>query len=229
MTSRRQFLQIGVTATAWPLVAQTLEATGVDAASPAVAPVVTPLSAVIYDIRFAESVAFAKRAEALGLTAFAIDADMTRLWFDEIYHRWQRGPAAIAGLTAHGPMFCFAELARDVRMRLVFRAEHRLWGPPSGGPGPTGAGLHLERYASHEITGPVPMVDAALAACRRPASLGATMADVVMRCPMGRNEIVSETARTGKSGPRPEISTTTSPEATEDALYTWLIAPAVRA
>ena len=86
----------------------------------------TPLLGVVYDTRFAESVAFARRSAALGVQVHAINGDMTRLWFDVIYHRWQQQPTALAGLTAHGPMFCFAELARDVGMRVVFRAEHPL-------------------------------------------------------------------------------------------------------
>jgi hypothetical protein len=119
MTSRRHFLQIGITATAWPLVARATHAAGAGA-RPA-----TPLLGVVYDTRFAESVAFARRSAGLGFRTYAIDGDMTRLWYDEVYHHWRRRPTALAGLTAHGPLFCFAELARDVRMRVVFRAEHR--------------------------------------------------------------------------------------------------------
>ena len=145
MTNRREFLQIGVTATAWPLVARAVQAAGLETA-----PQWTPISAVVYDTRFADSVAFAHRSASLGLTTHPIDADMTRLWYDEIYHRWQQGPAAIAGLTAYGPMFCFAELARDVRMRIVFKAEHR-----------TVASAQL----AHGITGPVSMVSDAVGAC----------------------------------------------------------------
>jgi hypothetical protein len=118
VTSRRQFLQIGITATAWPIVARAADAAGVDPRQD------TPLLGVVYDTRFAESVAFARRSAALGLRVHAIDGDMTRLWYDEIYHVWQQRPTALAGLTAHGPLFCFAELARDVGMRVVFRAEH---------------------------------------------------------------------------------------------------------
>lgn len=119
MTGRRQFLQIGLTATAWPFVAQAAQAAGVGSRPG------TPLLGVVYDTRFDESVAFARRSAMLGLRAHAIAGDMTHLWFDEIYHHWRQGPAALAGLTAHGPLFCFAELARDVGMRVVFRAEHR--------------------------------------------------------------------------------------------------------
>jgi hypothetical protein len=196
MTNRREFLQIGASATAWPLVAQTLQATGIEPL-----PDLVPLSLVVYDTRFPESVAFAGRCAALGLRTCAIEADMTRLWYDEIYHRWKEGPQAIAGLTAHGPMFCFAELARDVRMRLVFRAEHQ---------------LGRDGLMSHDVNGPETMVSEAIGGCERPSGLGAAMAGVVTRCPVGRAEITS--ARAGVER-RPTD---------EDALYTWMIAPAVR-
>ena len=197
MTNRREFLQIGVTATAWPMVARAAEAAGI-----APAPQTMPLFAVVYDSRFSDSIAFAKRCADLGFRTHAIDGDMTRFWYDEVYPRWQQGPAAISGLTAHGPMFCFAELARDVRMRVVFRAEHR---PAPGG------GI------AHEFSGPVPMLSQAVGSCQRPASLGGAMANVVARCPSGRIEISSANV-TG-------AGTLTS----EATLYTWVIAPAVRA
>jgi len=198
MASRRQFLQIGVAAGAWPVVAGAAGATGLGLAGPPP----TPILAVVYDARFPESVAFGRRSEALGLRAHAIEGDMTRLWYDEVYHRWQESPAALAGLTAHGPMFCFAELARDVRMRLVFRAEHR----------PT-----VDGGLRHALRGPGPMLIDAVHACRQSAALGAAMADVAARCPSGRAEIVERELAGGQPVPG------------ADALYTWVIAHAVPA
>ena len=195
-TNRREFLQIGASATAWPLVARTMQGTGIEQLSDLVR-----LSLVVYDTRFPESLAFAERCAALGLRTRAIEADMTRLWYDEIYHRWQEGPQPIAGLTAHGPMFCFAELARDVRMRLVFRAEHQ---------------RGRDGLMAHDVNGPETMVSEAIGACERSVGLGAAMAGVVTRCPIGRTEITS--ARAGIER-RPTD---------EDALYTWMIAPATR-
>lgn len=197
-TSRREFLLIGAGATAWPLVAGAAHAAGVDAGVDA-----TRLAAVVYDTRFPDSVAFARRCEALGAETHATDGDMTRLWYDDIHRLWQQGPAAIAGLTAHGPLFCFAELARVVRMRVVFRAEHRA--VASGG--------------THMLTGPMPMVSDALRACRQDASLGPAMADIVVRCPRGRVEMASATVET----------TGVIPTRDDEPLYTWVIAPAVRA
>ena len=137
MTSRRQFLQIGITAAAcplvdWPLAARAAHATSLDSSF------YSRLMGVVYDTRFAESVAFAEHSAARGLMTHAIAGDMTHLWYDVVYHRWKQGPTAkqggtaLAGLTAHGPLFCFGELARDVGMRVVYREEHPPERPETG-------------------------------------------------------------------------------------------------
>jgi hypothetical protein len=79
---------------------------------------------VLYDTRFAASVEFARRAAACGLAVHAMAGDMTSFWYDDLYHRWLQGPAAIAGLTAHGALFCLERLAWEQRMRVVHRVEH---------------------------------------------------------------------------------------------------------
>lgn len=118
MTSRREFLKAGLIASALPVAARAeLAALPAGGAS-------APLYKVLYDTRFAASVAFARRAEALGLAVHAMAGDMTRFWYDDLYYRWRQGPAAIAGLTAHGALFCLERLAWEQRMRVVHRVEH---------------------------------------------------------------------------------------------------------
>jgi hypothetical protein len=41
----------------------------------------------------------------------AIRGDITDLWFHDLDLRWKQGPAPIAGLTTHGPLFCLERLA----------------------------------------------------------------------------------------------------------------------
>ncbi|HET7131015.1 MAG TPA: hypothetical protein VFJ95_02150, partial [Gammaproteobacteria bacterium] len=198
------FLQIGVAASALPLAVQAARASeplgSLDsAAAPAVA-----LYKVVYDVRFAESVAFARRVAAQGVTVHPIEGDMTRFWYDDLYHRWQRGPAAIAGLTAHGAMFCFERLALDQRMRVVFRAEHA--------PAPDGV--------QHRVNAPLGLIhDARQAAAG--GGWAARFADLVTRCPSGRTELGSVAA----CGPANAVAAVAAAE----PLYTWLIAPAQRA
>lgn len=199
MTSRREFLQIGITATAWPFAASALAEV---ASTRIVEPL--PLYRVVVDRRFPEGLAFAERAEALGLQVRSIDGDMTRFWYDELYYRWREGPVAIAGFTAHGPMFCFEQLARDRRMRVVFRAEHAF----------QSAGVE------HSLTGPLSMLQRSLA-LDDSATWPTCMADVLARCPNGRAEI-SRTTAISPTRVRPVALDSGS-------LYSWIIAPAARA
>jgi hypothetical protein len=175
MTSRREFLQIGIAASAWPLATQTARATGFGLGGTASGGVpYLPLYKVVYDTRFAASVAFGRRAASLGAPVHAIQGDMTQLWFDDIYHRWKRSPVAIAGLTAQGPLFCFERLAWDQGLRVVFRAEH-------------GA-------AEHVLSGPENLVGEARDVLAN-SDWAAEMATVVTRCPSGRAEIGSAAVR----------------------------------
>ncbi len=193
MTNRRQLLKIG-------LAASTLSLANRAALGAQVARQddVVPLYKVLSDVRFPASVAFARRAAAHGVPVHAMDGDMTRFWYDDLYHRWRRGPAAIAGLTAHGALFCLEQLAWDQRMRVVFRAEHAA--APGG--------------VIHTIEAP-PM--AARAAARAADELGwaDAMADVVLHCPAERAAMTTTRAATiGRA----------LPPGTAEPLFSWLIA-----
>jgi hypothetical protein len=201
MTSRREFLQIGIAASALPFAAQAARVTGLDGLGGASAGSSSsvPLYKVVYDTRFAASVAFGRRARSLGAPVHAIQGDMTRLWFDDIYHRWKESPAAIAGLTAQGPLFCFERLAWDQGMRVVFRAEH-------------GA-------TEHVLSGPESLLVDARSVLAS-ADWAAEMATIVTRCPSGRAEIGSAAVGCARvSGLAPA----------DEPLYSWVIAPAARA
>jgi hypothetical protein len=205
MTSRREFLQIGIAAaSALPLATQATHAAAFAAPAPTTARAPLPLYKVVYDARFPQSVSFAQSLAQLGVPVHAIDGDMTRVWYDDIYHRWKQGPAAIAGLTAHGPMFCFEQLAMDQRMRVVFRAEHR---PAAGG------------GVDHELCGPVGMLGDARHAMDAGDDWAAHLGEIVTRCPSGRAEIVSASIHTALDG---------ATALDGESLYSWVIAPAVR-
>ena len=82
---------------------------------------------VVADVRFAHSAqgrAFSVEAERFGADIVRIEGDITDFWFNDLSLRWKDGPAAIAGLTEHGPLFCLERLGWDHRMRVVFRHEH---------------------------------------------------------------------------------------------------------
>lgn len=196
MTSRREFLKVGLAASALPVAAR-----GAFAADPAAAPV--SLYKVLYDTRFAASVAFARRAAARGLVVHAMAGDMTRFWYDDLYHQWQKGTAAIAGLTAHGALFCLERLAWDQRMRVVFRGEHS---------------LAADNCVAHRFDGPATLLPSAAAAA---ADLAwpAALADVVAECPRERGAHGSASALTAGVDTLPA----------GEKLFSWVIAPVRRA
>ncbi len=200
MTSRREFLQIGIAASAWPLATQTALAAGFDGlgTAPAGSGPSLPLYKVVYDTRFAASVAFGRRAASLGASVQAIQGDMTRLWFDDIYHRWKDSPVAIAGLTAQGPLFCFERLGWDQGLRVVFRAEHG--------------------HTEHVLSGPQSLLAEARSVLSH-RDWAAEMATVVTRCPSGRAEIGADAVGCARGSSLPPA---------DELLYSWVIAPAAR-
>jgi hypothetical protein len=163
-----------------------------------------PLYKVLYDTRFLASVAFARRAAEQGAATQAMAGDVTSVWYDDLYHRWTQGPAAIAGLTGRGALFCLERLGWDQRLRVVFRATHTL--------GVTGPVMH-------ELVGPAALLPAA---CRAAAqgTWATGMADVVLQCPAGR--VVTATARALSAENSAHV-----PGA--ESLVSWVIAPIVRA
>jgi hypothetical protein len=79
---------------------------------------------VLFDNRFAAARSFGRAAAWRGESVHGFDGDITNVWFHDLDPRWRKSPAAIAGFTAHGALFCLEQLAWDVRMRVVYRAEH---------------------------------------------------------------------------------------------------------
>ena len=198
MTSRREFLKAGLTASALLPVGARADFAVVEGASAAT----VPLYKVLYDTRFAASVAFARRAAARGFALQAISGDMTRFWYDDLYHRWREAPTAIAGLTAHGALFCLERLAWEQRMRVVYRGEHA---SAAGG------------RVAHRFEGPVSVTRAAVAATAD-ARWAARLAEVVVELPRSREHAGAMRSSTAQAEALPS-----------ERLFSWVIAPVPRA
>ena len=138
MPSRREFIQAGLCVSLLPRAIpgdRLAPASGIGAMKGNV----HAIYRVVSDARFSPSVAFGIEAERLGSPLTMIQGDITDLWFNDLSIRWREGPIALAGLTAHGPLFCLERFAWDHGLRVVFRAEHQS----------VGSGV-----AAHSITGP---------------------------------------------------------------------------
>jgi hypothetical protein len=194
MTSRREILKAGLAASASPF-AGVAFALSDERFEP------VALYKVLYDTRFPESVAFATRAAEHGHAVQPMQGDVTGFWYDDLYHVWRQAPAAIAGLTAYGALFCLEQLAWDRRMRVLFRAEHAV--------GPSGC-------VAHAVEGPAALVErVAEAAVDR--DWAEVVADIAVQCPQRRT-------RRGSA----HVETVARPRAAEK-LYSWVIARPERA
>ena len=126
MITRREILKLGVAALVTPAAAQAAGSQFVASAekSERIPVMMPPHYKVIFDERFSDSRLFADEARKLGATIHGIDADITDLWYHDLYYRWKKGPATIAGMTAPESLFCLEQLARDHRMSVTFRVGH---------------------------------------------------------------------------------------------------------
>lgn len=157
----------------------------------------TPLYRVVVDTRFEESIAFGEEAQRLGTTISTTQGDVTRLWYEELQPRWRQSPAAIAGLTAHGPLFCLERWAWDYGMRVVFRADH-------------------QRRSDGRIQHFVSRAEAQQPLARELALAGGTypieVARAVHHCPRGSYQVISPSGvQCGAEDPEPLISWAIAP------------------
>lgn len=199
MTNRREFLQIGLAATALPL-AGGLLAPAADAAVVAPAPAI-PLYKILFDAEFAQGRQFGEAAARLGVPFHAMArGDVTDFWYHDLDLAWRDAPQAIAGFTRHGPLFVLERLAWDRGMRVVLRAEHR----------PAGDGV-----IEHVLTGPGVSLSRAAALVPAGDEWMSVMAGVVTQCAAGCSETTTQTVVTRAGQALPD----------NEPFYSWVIAP----
>jgi hypothetical protein len=198
MASRREFLQIGVAALAIPISARA----GLKPANSGLvggsAP--TPLYKVVFDERFPASRTFAGEVKRLGAPIYGIKGDITDLWFNDLDARWKKEPIGIAGLTAHGPLFCLERLAWDHGMRVVYRADHT---------------HRADGYMEHELSGSEAMLREAVNLSSSGPDWSSRVANLLTRCPASRSQASKKTVVT------PTAKHADDPE----HLVSWVIAP----
>ncbi len=162
---------------------------------------VTPLYKVVFDARFPASVAFGTEARSVGLATHLIRGEFTDLWFHDLDARWGQSPAAIAGLTAQGAIFCLERLAWDHGMRVVFRGDHQYLADGS---------------IEHALTGPESLMHQASGLRDDGEEWGARLASLVARVPEGQSIPAKATLRA-----RAAARASGEPE----SLISWVIAP----
>jgi len=117
MVNRRSVMKIGAAAVAGALA--DLPVPGQNAT-----PAHGTFQRAVFDERFAECRAFAAELHSAGVFTSAIRGDVARLWYDDLRAHLRENRLPVAGLTDRTALFCLEELARDVGMRVIFRADH---------------------------------------------------------------------------------------------------------
>jgi hypothetical protein len=191
VASRREFIQVAaatVTAcvTAFPAFAGS--------------PVTLPLYKVLYDRRFDAVAAFAAEAGRSGAALSGNSGDITALWFNDLYHRWRKSPAAIAGMTSYQTWFVLDMIARDAGMRTVFRGHHQ----------PLASG-----NAVHELFGPHPLLTRQATLQAAKANWATEVARIVTEFPAASVRIDKVHSTVGEARNRPVGAKT---------LVSWVIA-----
>jgi hypothetical protein len=198
MLNRRTFVQAGVAAWSVSLMGGPGSAWSAAAGSNRI-----DFYKVLFDRQHPAARNFGGAAEAAGLTVQAIDRDVTALWYDDLYHRWRRGPAAIAGLTPVPVAFCLQLLGQDAGMRMVFRAQHT----------PLGDGR-----IEHRLSGPRTVLEGA-AVLDGGTDWSPGAARLVAACPAGRSD----------RSTRVLTSDCPAGSAFQEPLVSWVITPVSRA
>jgi hypothetical protein len=114
MIHRRGFLQSALAAAVLPSLSV-----------PAANAGTMPLYKVIYDGRFPAGLAFAMQIRQTGAPLCEVQGNVAQLWSEDLYGRWRKSAAPIAGLTDHHAWFLLDMMARDAGMRTVYRADHQ--------------------------------------------------------------------------------------------------------
>ena len=197
MTTRRKFLEAAALASTLPITARLF------VPSAAATPAIHRLHTVVVDQRWHQSRALAQAADPTGNSHAAILGDMTDLWFTNLEPHWRRAlPSsvmALAGLTAHGPIFCLEELAREHGLRVVYRGIHESVD---------------DQTIRHRFWGAVPDLAATPAWA---AAVGSTVASIPCAAPALGSRAPADV----------EITTRATPPS--ETLVSWLIAPVARA
>lgn len=78
----------------------------------------------IFEQRYREAVLAATHARRAGAAVWAVNGDLTALWYDHLSLAWRRSPRPLAGVTTAPVLFLLETLAADHRMTVSWRDAH---------------------------------------------------------------------------------------------------------
>jgi hypothetical protein len=151
----------------------------------------------VFDERFTECRGFADELQNAGVVTSPIRGDVAELWYGDLRAYLRENCLPVAGLTDRAALFCLEELARDVGMRVIFRADHM---------------IDQNGHAQHTAAGPASLV-AAAGNLPQGAGFGRSIASRFSQFDIHEPRNTSAQKRTGPFSPQGKT-----------ALVSWLIA-----
>ncbi len=192
MVNRRSLLKIGAATVAGGFVKMPGDGRSLPAVRANIA-----FHRAIFDDRFPECRVFAAELRTAGVRTSAIRGDVAKLWYDDLRGHLRENRLPFAGLTDRAALFCLEELARDVGMRAIFRADHI---------------ISQNGHTQHTAVGPASLV-AVTHNLPPVAGFGRAMAALFSQFDIGEPRDTSAQKRTGPFSPE-----------NKTALVSWVIA-----
>jgi hypothetical protein len=95
-------------------------------AAPATAasPAVVPISAVVFDERYADCKLFADALVRQGAVAFPTNADSAQLWYGSLRAHLAQHPGRVAGLTTYADFTVSQACGRELNLATIYEGAH---------------------------------------------------------------------------------------------------------
>jgi hypothetical protein len=89
-----------------------------------VVPNMSPITAVIYDERYADCRVFAEALERRGATSFATSQDAVQLWYGPLRAHLEKNPGRVAGLATYADFSSSWACGRELNYAIRYEGEH---------------------------------------------------------------------------------------------------------
>ncbi len=89
-----------------------------------VAPIVPPISAVVFDERYPDCKLFADALVRQGAVAFAANADSAQLWYGSLRAHLAQHPGRVAGLTTYADFSVSQSCGREQNLATLYEGAH---------------------------------------------------------------------------------------------------------
>ncbi len=94
------------------------------ASQPAAAPIVPPITAVVFDERYPDCKLFADTLVRNGVIAFPANGDSAQLWYGSLRAHLARHPGRVAGLTTYADFSVSQACGRELDFATLYECAH---------------------------------------------------------------------------------------------------------